>query len=192
MATGVDLAADDDRFGISTWLANNFIIDTRQEIGLILPKPVIREMARQHDAFSGLMGNTTGEKMFDNLLQKAVLSTLQSPPKLKINTMSNYGIEEDRGRSTKYRKVRCTRHIFPIENKHIETDTASAYSKIISKSECALNNFNQKQAADTSCDSESASSPDNFYDLCHICNSTAPGGMRGQTCACESMLIFMK
>ena len=95
-------------------------------------------IAREFPGLRHLLAEEPGERMFDTIFKKAVVSSLTDVPRLKIDTEAAYHIDQHRSRSTKYRKVRSVRHVFPKYKHSIAPEMRDMYDKILTKSEGAL------------------------------------------------------
>jgi hypothetical protein len=136
-----------DSFGVKAWLNQHFIIDESQNLGIMTPKPVIRMLARQAPQLRHLLAEESGERMFDTIFKKAVVNSLTDEPRLKIDTEAGYHIDQHRSRTTKYRKVRSVRHVFPKHIHSVESELRDTYDRILTRSERAVRNMVAKDNA---------------------------------------------
>ena len=136
-----------DSFGVKAWLNQHFIIDESQSLGIMTPKPVIRMMAREVPQLRHLLVEESGERMFDTIFKKAVVNSLTDEPRLKIDTEAGYHIDQHRSRTTKYRKVRSVRHVFPKHIHSVESELRDTYDRILTRSERAVRNMVAKDNA---------------------------------------------
>ena len=123
---------------IREWVLKTFMIDTEQRRNLLTPKPVIRQIAKKHANMQRIMETVAGERYVDREIRKIVQSMLDYKPIADIDTEATYHTDMMRPRSSRYKKVRCVRHIFPYDTTAVSAENANKYAKVLEKSQRTL------------------------------------------------------
>ena len=123
---------------IREWVEKTFTIDTGQRRNLLTPKPVIREIAKKHASMQRIMATVAGERHVDRETRNVVQSMLDCVSTADIDTEATYHTDKTRPRSSRYKKVRCVRHIFPFDLSAVSDENLNKYSTILERSQRAV------------------------------------------------------
>ena len=113
---------------ISKWFHSKFTIDRNQELNLLCPKPMINNLAANHDFGIATFTELGFKRCVDTILKEIITEALREQPSKNIDTVANYTLRNSQS-PDRVRKIRCYRFIFPKPSTIISPEDRSDYAK---------------------------------------------------------------
>ena len=75
---------------VNKWFHSKFMIDKKQELNLLCPKPLINNLAGKHDFGIEAFTELGIKRCIDTILKETIADSLIDEPSKNIDTVANY------------------------------------------------------------------------------------------------------